>query len=98
MCSSEVAKKEAYLDMKMRYKIKGKELEDDNRIKMKELKVKMSNRDTTISTLVESSVVQEKKCKLLNEEMLKLEEQLKKEMVAHSHNTAVEKIRKRLIN
>merc|ERR1711957_17796 len=74
-----------------RYKIEVKDLKDDNRIKMKELKVKMSDRDTTISTLVKSSVVQEKKCKLLNEEILQLEEQLKKEMVAHNHDTAVEK-------
>ena len=57
ICSLEVSKKAAYLDMKMRYKIEVKDLEDDNRIKMKELEVKMSNRDTTISTLVKYSVV-----------------------------------------
>ena len=35
ICSSKVAKKAAYLDMEMRYKIEVKDLEDDNRIKMK---------------------------------------------------------------
>ena len=58
----------------------------------------MSDHDTTISILVKSSVIQEKKYKLLNEEILKLKEQLKKEMVARNHDTAVEKLRKRLIN
>ena len=61
---------------------------------MKELKIKMSDRDTTISTLVKSSVVQVKQFKLLNEEILKLEEQLKKEIVAYNHDTAVEKTQK----
>ena len=56
----------------------------------------MSDHDTTISILVKSSVIQEKKYKLLNEEMLKLEEQLKKEMIAHNHDTAVKKLRKLL--
>ena len=62
--SSEVAKKAAYLDMEMRYKIEVKDFEDDNWIKMKKLKVKMSDRDITISTLVKSSVVQEEEYKL----------------------------------
>ena len=35
ICSSKVAKKAGYLDMELRYKIEVKDLEDDNRIKMK---------------------------------------------------------------
>ena len=44
----------------MMYKIEDKDLENYNRIKMKKLKVKMFDRDTTLYTVVKSSIIKDK--------------------------------------
>ena len=47
-------------ETEMMYKIEDKDLENYNRIKMKELQVQRFDRDTTIYTVVKSSIIQEK--------------------------------------